>query len=174
MREAWLEGTLKGRSEPRGVRGSTEWLAVGAGLLAALALVGLYVGLVTWAQGFEHARELLWDDRYFVAAIAGGFGIQAGLFVYVRRLLSRRRQGSAAASTAAGAGTSSVAMLACCAHHVADAVPVLGLSGAAIFLNDYRLPLMALGLGANAIGIAYMLCLAVVRRRLVRAEEARL
>ena len=30
-----------------------------AGLAAALALIALYVGLVSWAQGSAHARELL-------------------------------------------------------------------------------------------------------------------
>lgn len=142
------------------------------GLLAGLALVGLYLGLVTWAQGFGHARELLWDDRYFVAGIAGGFGLQAGLFVYVRRLLSRRGRSSAAAVTATGTGTSSAAMIACCAHHVADALPLLGLSGAAIFLNDYRIPLMAAGLAVNAAGVAFMARLVIVQRRRLRAEEA--
>ncbi len=150
-----------------------NWVApVGAGLLAALALVGLYLDLVAWAQGFAHARELLWDDRYFVAAIAGGFGLQAGLFVYVRRLLSRRGRGSAAAVTATGTGTSSAAMIACCAHHATDALPLLGLSGAAIFLNDYRIPLMAASLAVNAAGVAFMLRLVFVQRRRLRAEEA--
>ena len=146
-------------------------LPAGAGVLAGLALVGLYLGLVTWAQGFAHARELLWDDRYFVAAIAAGFGLQAGLFVHLRRLLSRRGRGSAAAATATGTGTSSAAMIACCAHHVTEALPLLGLSGAAIFLNDYRIPLMAIGLGVNAMGVAFMLRLAVVQGR--AEEEAR-
>ena len=149
------------------------WAApVGAGVLAGLALVGLYLGLVAWAQGFGHARELLWDDRYFVAAIAGGFGLQAGLFVYVRRLLSRRGRGSAAAVTATGTGTSSAAMIACCAHHVTDALPLLGLSGAAIFLNDYRIPLMAAGLAVNAAGVAFMARAVIVQRRHLRTEEA--
>ena len=143
---------------------------LGAGALAALALVALYLGLVTWAQGFAHARELLWDDRYFVAAIAAGFGLQAGLFVHLRRLLSRRSRGSAAAATATGTGTSSAAMIACCAHHATDALPLLGLSGAAIFLNDYRIPLMALGLGVNAAGVAFMLRLVVVQVRRTAAE----
>ena len=63
-----------------------DWLLPsGAGMLAGAFLVALYLGLVTWAQGFEHARELLWGDRYFVAAIAAGFGIQAGLFVRRQR-----------------------------------------------------------------------------------------
>lgn len=147
-------------------------LPAAGGVLAALVLVALYVGLVTWAQGSGHARELLWQDRYFVGAIASGFGLQAGLFLYARRLLSAVGRGSAAAATATGTGTSSIAMIACCAHHVTDALPVLGLSGAAIFLNDYRIPLMAAGLLMNAGGIAYMVRLVVRQRRRFFAEAA--
>ena len=138
--------------------------AVFAGLLAGLALIGLYLGLVTWAQGFGHGRELLWDDRYFVGAIATGFGAQAGLFVYLRRLLSLRSRASATAGTAAGTGTSTAAMLACCAHHLTDALPVLGLSGLAVFLGDYRVPLMAAGIAVNVAGVLFMLWL-VFRER---------
>jgi len=145
--------------------------AVVAGLLAALALVGLYLGLVTWAQGYGHARELLWDDRYFVAAIASGFALQIALFVYLRRLLSLRAKGSAGTATAAGTGTSTAAMLACCAHHLTGALPVLGLSGAAIFLNDYRLPIMAAGILVNLGGVAFMLRLVILNTRQLSAEE---
>ncbi len=145
-------------------------LPVGAGALAGLLLVGLYLGLVSWAQGLGHARQLLWDDRYFVAAIAAGFGLQVGLFTYLRVVLARRAAGSAAGLTAAGTSSSTVAMMACCAHHVADALPVLGLSGVAIFLNDYRLPLMAAGLGVNAVGVAVMMRLVVVELRRARRE----
>lgn len=145
--------------------------SVVAGLLAALALAGLYLGLVTWAQGYGHARELLWDDRYFVAAIASGFGLQVALFVYLRRLLSLRARGSAGAATAAGTGTSTTAMLACCAHHLTEALPVLGLSGAAIFLNDYRIPIMAAGILVNLGGVAFMLRLVILNSRHLSAEE---
>ena len=152
---------------------SATWmLPAGAGALAGLLLMGLYLGLVSWAQGLSHARELLWGDRYFVAAIAAGFATQAGLFVYVRRLLSLRARGGAAAATATGTGTSTVAMVACCAHHVTDALPVLGLSGAAIFLNDYRIPLMAAGLAVNAAGVLYMARLAILHTRRVREEAS--
>jgi hypothetical protein len=141
-----------------------------AAVAAAALLVGLYLGLVTWAQGFGHARDLLWDDRYFVAAIASGFGVQAGLFVYLRRLLSLRARGSAAAGTVAGTGTSTAAMLACCAHHVTEALPVLGLSGLAIFLGDYRVPLMLAGIAANGAGVLFMLRLVYRERRQVKEE----
>src|SRR3990172_2101845 len=153
------------------IRGARA-LPAAAGAIAGLLLIGLYLGLVTWAQGLGHARELLWNDRYFVVAIAGGFGIQVGLFVHVRRLVARRAAGSVAGVAAAGTGTSTVAMVACCARHVADALPVLGLSGAAIFLNDYRIPLMAAGLAANAAGVLYMARLAILHTRQVRMEAS--
>ncbi|HET9476808.1 MAG TPA: hypothetical protein VFP63_04895 [Dehalococcoidia bacterium] len=143
-----------------------------AGLLAGSALIALYLGLVTWAQGFGHARELLWDDRFFVGAIATGFGVQAGLFVYLRRLLSLRSRASATAGNAAGTGTSTAAMLACCAHHVTDALPLLGLSGVAIFLGDYRVPLMAAGIAVNAAGVLFMLRLVLRERRGLLKEDA--
>ncbi len=132
-----------------------------------MMLVGLYLGLVTWAQDWRHARDLLWGDRYFVGAIAAGFGLQVGLFAYLRSVLARRAAGAAAGLTATGTGASTVAMVACCAHHVTDALPVLGLSGLAIFLNDYRIPLMAAGLTGNVLGMAYMLRLLLRERRRV-------
>ncbi len=145
----------------------TAWtLPAGTGALAALLLVALYLGLVTWAQGLDHARELLWDDRYFVAAIAAGFGLQVGLFTYLRVVLPRRAAASAAGLTAAGSGTSTAAMVACCAHHLTDALPVLGLSGAAVFLTDYRDWLMAIALAMNALGVAFMLAVQLRRARM--------
>ena len=44
-------------------------VAIVLGAAGALALTGLYLGIVTWAQGYEHALELLRDDRLFVGAI---------------------------------------------------------------------------------------------------------
>ncbi len=55
-------------------------LSVALGAAGALALVGLYLGIVTWAQGADHALELLWGDRVFVGLISAGFGTQVGLF----------------------------------------------------------------------------------------------
>ena len=69
--------------------------------------------------------------------------------------------------TAASAGAGGAAMLACCAHHLVDVLPLVGLSAATVFLNDYRAPLVALSLGMNALGIA-LLC-----RQLVSARRRR-
>lgn len=126
-------------------------------------LVLLYLGIITWAQGWSHALELLSGDRAFVAAIASGFGVQVGLYAYLRLVVHHgMRLAMPTAATGIGTGTSSVAMLACCAHHVTEVLPLVGLSGTAIFLNEYRIPFMVAGLAVNGIGVAIML--RVVRR----------
>lgn len=131
-------------------------LSIALGVLGALALVGLYLGIVTWAQGADHALELLWSDRLFVGFISAGFGTQVGLFTYVR-LLQRAMARESVALAGAGTAASSVSMVACCAHHLADVLPIVGLSGIAMFLVEWRTPLMLLGIGTNLAGIVVML-----------------
>ena len=131
-------------------------LSIALGALAAFGLAGLYLGIVTWAQGVDHALQLLWDDRLFVGLIAAGFGTQIGLFTYVR-LLQRALARESVALAGAGTATSSISMVACCAHHLADVLPVIGVSGLAVFLVEFRTPLMLLGLATNLAGIAVML-----------------
>lgn len=99
------------------------------GGLAAAGLMVFYLGTITLAQGWPHALQQLADDRWFVLAITAGFGIQIGLFAYLRGLHAHMSSGGVAAST----GTSTTAMLACCAHHLAEVLPLVGLSGAQSF-----------------------------------------
>ena len=128
------------------------------GMFGSLLLLSLYLGLVTLAQGFSHASDLLLQDWYLVVPIVLGFGVQVSLFFLMRRVLRLRKgTGSTTALAGAGTGTSSVAMLACCAHHVTDVLPVIGLSGVALFLADYQEPLMVLGVAMNLVGIVVML-----------------
>jgi hypothetical protein len=123
------------------------------GVLAALGLLIFYLGIITLAQGWSHAIAQLGEDRWFVFAIMIGFGTQVGLYTYLRRMHLHATAGTVATST----GTSTVAMLACCAHHLTDVFAVLGLSGAAVFLNVYKIPLLWLGIVMNLFGIAYLL-----------------
>ena len=131
-------------------------LSIALGLAGALALVGLYLAIVTWAQGADHALELLWSDRLFVGLISAGFGTQVGLFVDLQ-LLQRAMARESVALAGAGTATSSISMVACCAHHLADVLPIVGLSGLAVFLVEFRTPLMLLGIATNLAGIAVML-----------------
>jgi hypothetical protein len=138
--------------------------SVAAGLVGAAVLLGVYLGIISLAQGVEHAVAQLATDALFVGLIAAGFGTQIALFVELRAVDRRHR--AAAAVTAAGTGTSAAAMLACCAHHLVDLLPLVGLSAAAVFLNAYKTPLFLVGIGMNVIGIV------VIARQLQQARGA--
>jgi len=155
------EGQLPVRSRPIPMK------PVAAGVIAAALLAGVYVALVGVLQDFNHAIELIIGDWYFVIPIVMGFGVQVGLFVYIHTVLHPHRgTRSTTAVAGAGTGTSTVAMIACCAHHLTDVLPILGFSGAALFLNDYRGPFMALGIATNVAGIVMMI-------RLIRKSHSR-
>jgi hypothetical protein len=138
--------------------------SVAAGLAAGIALLGLYLAIISLAQGVTHAFEQLAADATFAGLITAGFGTQVALFVELRAVDRQHR--AVAAVTAAGTGTSVAAMLACCAHHLADLLPLVGLSAAAVFLNAYKSPLLLVGIGMNLIGIM------VIARQLRRARRA--
>jgi hypothetical protein len=138
--------------------------SVGAGLIGGAALLGLYLAIISLAQGVDHAFEQLGADALFVVLIAVGFGTQVALFVELRAIDRHHR--AAAAVTVAGTGTSAAAMLACCAHHLVDLLPLVGLSAAAVFLNAYKTPLFLVGIGMNLVGVV------MIARQLRRVRGA--
>lgn len=143
--------------------------AVLAGIIGAAGLIALYLLIVgLGSRSWSHALSLLLTDRYYVAAVVAGFGIQIGLYAHVRGML-RHTHGlqSSTAVAATGTGTSTVSMIACCLHHVSDILPVVGLSGAAVFLSNYKIPLILVGVVTNAIGIAFMARTIIHHRRVV-------
>ncbi|HLE29160.1 MAG TPA: hypothetical protein VI793_13630 [Anaerolineales bacterium] len=133
-------------------------LPLGAGVLGAIFLTGVYLGIVSLAETPEHALDLFWQDKAFVIPILLGFGTQVGLYTLLRKgLYLPLHIPAGGATTAAGGGMSTMAMVACCAHHVADVLPLVGLTAAATFLANWKIPFMVVGLLTNLIGIAVML-----------------
>ncbi|OGC77895.1 MAG: hypothetical protein A2Z27_03160 [candidate division Zixibacteria bacterium RBG_16_50_21] len=146
-----------------------------AGLAGALLLTGLYFGIVSWAESPQHAAELFWEDRLIVLPIILGFGVQAGLYTILKKglFVPTAIVGSSGPMMGAGGTTSTIAMVACCAHHVADVLPILGLTAAATFLAQYRTAFMLVGLAMNLVGITVMLfILNKERRKVVNAIKA--
>jgi hypothetical protein len=142
-------------------------LPVGAGILGALFLTGLYFGIVSWAESPEHALEFFWQDRWIVIPILLGFGVQVALYVILkmRLFIPVSSVGPSGVLTGAGGTTSTLAMVACCAHHVTDVLPILGLTAAATFLAQYRTTFMLVGLGTTVVGIGVMLVILIKERR---------
>ena len=126
------------------------------GLGAAILLLLVYVGIIVLAEGLEHALSQTFELWYWVVALAGGFGIQAGLFSFIRQGMRERRAATTASVSASG-GISAGSMVACCAHHLSDVLPLLGLAGLAAFLADYQLYFIIAGVLSNIVGITIML-----------------
>lgn len=133
------------------------WRPILMGLLAASGLLAFYVVVVLAASGSqEHLWSLMAEDAWFVAAITAGFGVQIGLFAYLRQAVRAAQGRISAAVAATGTGGSTMAMVACCAHHLADIMPLAGLTAASLFLSEYKQSLMIVGLVATGAGIAWM------------------
>ncbi|MBI2851345.1 MAG: hypothetical protein HYX80_09990 [Chloroflexi bacterium] len=127
---------------------------VGAG--AGILLFLMYLGVTTLAQGFGQTLKQAATIWYWLLILTTGFGVQAGLFSFVRQSLKERRT-AATASVAASGSVSAGSMIACCAHRIVDVMPFLGLSGLAAFLSGYQVVFLAIGALSNLVGITVML-----------------
>ena len=149
------------------------FLPLGAGLLGAVFLTGVYLGIVSLAESPKHALELFWQDKAFVIPIILGFGTQVGLYTLLKKgLYMPVPVPAGGATTAAGGGMSTMAMVACCAHHVADVLPLVGITAAATFLANWKIPFMVVGLLTNLVGIAVMIRTIVKARAQATAHLA--
>lgn len=136
------------------------------GLIGMSSLIVLYFGILTlsnvffvgqtFAESFGHATGQFREMWYYVLILSAGFGIQLGLYSYIRSSTHHDMKG-ATAEVAASGGISTVSMAACCAHHIVDLAPLLGVSAAAIFFAKYQTPFIMVGIFSNLIGITIML-----------------
>lgn len=135
--------------------------AVTAGLLGSLGLFGFYFGVLASVTGdITHPWQQFILFQPWMTALIIGFGIQIFLWRLLSSGLRLRPQMMTSTKTGVVAGgsatVSSISMAACCAHHLADFVPILGISGAALFLTEYQRELLLLGVGFNLLGIGFM------------------
>jgi len=81
------------------------------GVLASALLLSAYFVVLTLVSGWEFARTQFAAFWYFVVALTVGFGIQIGLYSYLRRI-ARHGDASGKVVTVSGA-TSTGAMISC-------------------------------------------------------------
>lgn len=117
-----------------------------------------YLLLLLATKDPRHPFNQFLDLQPWMSLLVIGFGIQTGIYGLIKKgfrlNLSQKKDSQVAVGT--GSAVSGLSMVACCAHHIVDVTPVLGISGAAIFLTEYQKELLILGIFANAIGILYM------------------
>lgn len=125
------------------------------GVTGMVALVGLYVAIMRWGSGsWEFTIAELVRLRYWVGALVIGFGVQVGLFAYLKSYgqVDRWERGSVGMGTT----TSTLGMIACCAHHLTDILPFLGLAALGGMLAQFQEYFLSLGIFSNLGGIYLM------------------
>lgn len=122
------------------------------GTLASLILLTAYFTILSLVSGLSFAKYQFSQFWYFVVALAVGFGIQVGLYTYLKTIVKKMSPRVVAATGVA----STAAMITCCAHYLANILPVLGVIGVITFVSQYQTELFWVGLVFNFAGIVYM------------------
>ncbi len=132
----------------------TRLKSVVYGILGGAALLGVYFAALTFISGWSYSLEQFSRYWYFISSLAIGFGIQIGLYSYLKSIV----HGKAGAGGVVGAtgATSTVAMLSCCAHYLVNILPVIGVAGAATFIAVYQIEFFWVGILFNFAGMAFI------------------
>lgn len=131
-----------------------KFISTAVGMTATIGLLSFYILTMKFLAGSWDA--VWWQFRqlwYLMLPLIAGFGIQIGLFSYIK-LLSRSANNKMMAASSA---TSAVSMIACCAHHAVDIAPYLGISVLSLWLTTYQKQLLLIGIVSNLMGIIYLI-----------------
>lgn len=132
------------------------------GTAAALTLLGVYFAVLSLVSGWNFAASQFTEFWYFIATLALGFGVQIGLYAYLKRSL---HHGNASGKIIAATGTTSTAaMISCCTHYLVNILPVLGATGIATIAAQYQVKLFWVGIAFNLLGIAF------IARRIIKVK----
>ena len=123
------------------------------GLLGLFFLLLLYFSVVILISGVDFAQSQFLKYWYFVVSLAIGFGIQVGLYSYLKSAI---RQNVSAKVVATSGATSTAAMISCCSHYLTNILPILGIAGVATFVSQYQVRIFWVGLAFNLAGIIIM------------------
>ena len=123
------------------------------GILAALILLVLYILILSFVSGWSFALIQFKTYWYFILGLVAGFGIQVGLYTYLKEKISA--SGGAGVIAVSGT-TSAVAMVSCCSHYLVNILPILGVTGLVTLMSQYQIQIFWVGILANLFGISYI------------------
>jgi len=124
------------------------------GILASAILLGFYFTALTFVSGWNFAKDQFFTYWYFVVSLAIGFGIQVGLFIYLKSLVKNRNESGKILGVTGAASTA--AMVSCCAHYLVNLLPILGDAGIVTFVAQYQIQLFWIGLSFNIVGVMHI------------------
>ncbi len=126
------------------------------GLASSLTLIGIYFIAVGGISGEIFARQQFSQYWYFLVILAVGFGIQIGLYSYLRVAIKQHNMHGVGKTLAVTGTTSTLSMISCCAHYLANIIPILGVAGALSVVAQYQVQFFWVGLLFNLFGIIYI------------------
>src|SRR3989338_10811059 len=118
---------------------------------AFVLLLIIYFGVVSLISGANFALDQFASFWYFIVPLALGFGIQVGLYTYLKNLVGQH--GSSGKVVAVSGTTSTAAIVSCCAHYLTNILPILGVTRLLTVVAEYQVGLFWVGLAFNAAGI---------------------
>lgn len=124
------------------------------GIVASAILLFLYFSVVTFISGGQFAVSQFSKFWYFIVSLAIGFGVQVGLYNYLKSIVHQRNASSGV--LALSGTTSTAAMLSCCSHYLVTVLPILGAAGFISLISQYQIQLFWVGLLFNAAGTIYL------------------
>ena len=123
------------------------------GTAAAFFLLVVYFTILSLVSGWDFSQSQFFRFWYFIVGLAVGFGIQIGLFNWLKSAIKEKATGRVVAISGT---TSTIVMISCCSHYLANILPIIGLSGFLALVGQYQIELFWLGLLANLAGIGYL------------------
>lgn len=141
---------MKANNMPRNIT-----ISIRNGSIAAIILLAVYIAIVSLVSGWDFMLDQFYQFWYFVITLAVGFGIQVGLYSYLKNAI--RHQRTSGRVLAVSGTTSTAAMISCCAHYLVNLLPILGTVGIITVISQYQVQLFWVGLAFNLMGILYML-----------------
>ncbi len=128
--------------------------AITFGIFATILLLGVYFVVLTLISGWGFTVRQFSMFWYFIVSLAFGFGIQIGLYTYLRKLvMGMHGEGNVLGVTGT---TSVVSMISCCTHYLANLLPILGAAGIVTFVAQYQVQFFWVGLLFNLLGVLYV------------------
>ena len=128
--------------------------SIGYGILGSSVLLVAYFVILSLVSGWGFAQSQFASFWYYIVSLAAGFGIQVGLFTYLRQAV-KRGMGAGKALAVSGT-TSTVAMISCCAHYLVNIAPLIATAGVLTFISQYQVQFFWVGLALNIGGIIYI------------------
>lgn len=124
------------------------------GIIGTIVLLSIFFSVVTLISSWQFAINQFLQFWYFIISLAIGFGIQIGLYIYLKNIIHQKN--TSGKILAVSGTTSTAAMISCCTHYFANLLPILGTAGFISLISQYQVELFWIGLVFNIFGIIYI------------------